>query len=166
MIFTYNDTKYIIEKTDSIYDLVKRSELLELPLSAWKELFIQKSGVCFDFILSKVLRAKIDYYDTSSNVNSFVYDNSNYWFNKETRNSLERLANASNDNVKLILGENIIEISPEKLKEFLSQLEVYASKCYLATYENLAEIKNLNTIEELINYDYICKYPGKIKLEL
>jgi hypothetical protein len=40
MIFTYNDTKYIIEKTDSIYDLVKRSELLELPLSAWKELFI------------------------------------------------------------------------------------------------------------------------------
>lgn len=111
-----------------------------------------------------ILKEQIKLYDKSSNINSFIYKNQLYWFDKNTRACLLNLANYSEQYVELVLGNNIINISPENLKKFLAQLEVYASKCYVNTQKHLLNINQLRTVEDLINYDYTIGYPDKIIL--
>ena len=44
------------------------------------------------------------------------------------------------------------------------ELEVYAGKCFTTTAQHLQNIKQLDTIEDLLKYDYTAKYPNKIIL--
>lgn len=163
---SYKDHSYVIYKGDSLKTLLTNDELLTLPLSTWKTIFEQKDGICYNDLLYRVLEQKIRYYDTSSDVNSFYYNNEKYWFSKEIRTSLQNLANSSSEDITLVLGNNLVKLSTDKVKEFLSQLEVYAGKCYVNTAKHLQSIKNLKTIEDLINYDYTSGYPSKITLKV
>ena len=104
------------------------------------------------------------YYDTSKYVNSFYYQDKQYWLSKDIRIGLFRLIDSGAEQITLQLDDNYLIISPDKLKKFLNQLEVYAGKCFATTAEHLQNIKQLSTIEELLNYDYTAKYPNKIIL--
>ena len=44
----------------------------------------------------------------------------------------------------------------------LSQLEVYALKCYNRTAEHKANVIKLESIDEMISYDYTIGYPDKL----
>lgn len=160
----YNNIDYVIRRQDSLRALLSHSELLSLPINIWKTIFEQKDGVCYPNILIQVLIALIKSYDTSPNVNSFYYNNKQYWLDKSTRVGLQNLVNSSTEPISLVLGDEIIELELDKAKKFLSDLEVYAGKCYLNTSKHLIAIKKLKTLDDIANYNYTTGYPDKITL--
>ena len=130
----------------------------------WSEILIAREGVLNFFSLKNILKKSIVYYDSSKYVNSFYYQDKQYWLSKDTRVGLFRLIDSGAKQITLQLNDNYLIISSDKLKEFLNQLEIYAGKCFSITAEHLQNIKQLNTIEELLKYDYTAKYPNKITL--
>lgn len=166
MNITYNNITYQFDRYSSYEELLKQEGLRTLPMSSWKELFEKKDGFCTYDVLIAVLEKCIEYYDTSSEVNSFYYNDKKYWFDKATRVGLWNLVNCSESTVQLVLGDEIIELSVDKAKEFLTQLEQYAAKCFIATKKNLLNIRDLHSVGDIINYDYICNYPEKIVLNV
>lgn len=161
---SHDNRYYVINKDDSLKSLLTHEGLLRLPLSVWKGLFERKDGVCYFKLMLPVLEAVIKAYDKSSNVNSFYYNDKEYWLDKATRVGLQNLANCSTGNMSLVLGSEIIELPVDKVKEFLAQLEVYAGKCYINTTQHLLAIKELKTVEDVVKYDYTSGYPDKITL--
>lgn len=159
------NNKYFILNSLSIDTLLIQQDLQSITVDEWSQIFTQLYGKTFPKNLRKVLTYKINQYDKSPEVNSFIYNNNSYWFDKDTRVGLMNLANCSGESMEIVLGDNIIEISTEKFKKFLQQLEVYAAKCFVNTQKHLNEHKKLNTVEELIDYDYTSGYPEKITLE-
>lgn len=145
--------------------MLEQEELLQLPLSKWYEIIKEKDGVCYEFTLITILIALIKYYDKSVNVNSFYYKDKQEWLDKNTRLGLQNLINSGADNITIQLKNSIIDIKATKLKEFLNQLEVYAGKCFSVTAKHLDAIKQLNTVDDLINYDFKSGYPLKITLD-
>lgn len=111
------------------------------------------------------LKTKIALYDKSDNVNSFIYKNKHYWFDKNTRLGLMNLALCSGSTMSIVLGDDVVEVNTEDFKKFLVDLELYASKCYLQTQLHLKASKDLKTIEDIMNYDYTTGYPEKVILE-
>lgn len=146
---------------DEIFDIYK--ELF--PTSKqWSEILTMREGVLNFSSLRTILKKSIAYYDTSKYVNSFYYQDKQYWLSKDIRIGLFRLIDSGAEQITLQLNDNYLIISPDKLKNFLNQLEVYAGKCFAVTAEHLQNIKQFSTIEELLNYDYTAKYPNKIIL--
>ena len=125
----------------------------------------EKDGVCYEFTLITILIALIKHYDKSINVNSFYYKDKQEWLDKNTRLGLQNLINSGADNITIQLKDSIVDIKAAKLKEFLNQLEVYAGKCFSVTAKHLEDIKQLNTVDNLINYDFKSGYPLKITLD-
>ena len=130
----------------------------------WSKILIAREGVLNFFSLKTILKKSIVYYDTSKYVNSFYYQDKQYWLSKDVRIGLFRLIDSGAKQITLQLNDNYLIISSDKLKEFLNQLEVYAGKCFSITAEHLQNIKQLSTIEELLKYDYTAKYPNKVIL--
>ena len=130
----------------------------------WSEILIAREGVLNFSSLKNILKKSIAYYDTSKYVNSFYYQDKQYWLSKDVRIGLFRLIDSGAKQITLQLNDNYLIISSDKLKEFLNQLEVYAGKCFSITAEHLQNIKQLSTIEELLKYDYTAKYPNKVIL--
>lgn len=115
-----------------------------------------------DSVKSDVLRA-IEKYDSSSEVNSFKYNGKSLWLNKETRvglmNSTSILLQAGEKNTTLWLGDITVTLPCATVIGILSQIEMYALKCYNVTAMHKLNVNGLNTIEELKAYDYKAGYP-------
>lgn len=162
LYFKHNDHTYVINKDETLKNMLTKEELLQLPLSAWKELFEQKDGTCCNNLMFTVLKAVVSAY--GEKVKSFYYKDKEYWFDSEKRTSLLSLANCGQDTIDLVIGDNIITLSTDKVKDFISQLELYSGKCFVATAKHLQSIKELHSVEDVINYDYTTGYPDKIIL--
>lgn len=158
----YNNEVIAISRDASLQQLMRNRKLMKCPLSIWNNLFIEKDGASSEYILREILKTKIQNYDSSNEVNSFILKDNKYWLNKDTRLGLQHLVNCSKDEVSIVLEDQIITISKDDASKFLSQLEVYAGQCYLQTQKHLIAIKELKTVEDLINYDYTKGYPEKI----
>lgn len=137
---------------DPILQYLDFQELLQL----WKNLYGIPSNI------KEYLEQKIKWHDISENVNSFIINGQSFWLDKNTRVGLMHLANCSSDNIQLALGDQILTIPVDMAKQLLAQLEVYAGKCYLQTQKHLLAIKQLNSVEDIINYDYTKGYPDKL----
>lgn len=160
----YNGTLYRVQKCTSLAKLLTRKDLLALPMSKWVELLNLVNGNCKVHMLQNVILHVITQYDKSSNVNSFIFKDKQLWLDKNTRLGLQQLVNSSEDKVSLVLEDEILEIPVDVANKFLKDLEVYAGKCYLNTQKHLINIKSLETLEDIINYDYTSGYPEKIVL--
>lgn len=140
---------------DPILNILSIEELIKI----WKDLY----GIPEN--LNDFLIKKIKLYSSSSNINSFFYEGKEYWLDKDNRNSLWNLSNSSLGNIEFVVGDEILNLNSLKLKAFLLKLEVYAYKCFVNTFKHLKAAKNLNNIQDIINYDYTTGYPEKIVLE-
>lgn len=165
MKINYNNEIYEFTHFQTVKDLMSINKFMELPLNIWFDILNMKEGFVSYNKLYKILVDKILYYDKSRDINSFIFNNKLYWLNKDTRVGLVNLANSTNENIILFLDPDFIEISPIKLKQHLSKIEVYSNKCYIQTQKHLQNIQQLQTIEDLINYDYTTGYPEKVILE-
>lgn len=159
-----NNKPYSIDELD-ISKIINNSELLEMYSMQEFDSLYKKYFGSYEYYYLRILEAKVKAYDNSNNVNSFLIGGEKYWLDKATRVGLMHLVNCSKDNVQLVLGDKILTFPIDFAKEFLAQLEIYAAQCYLQTQKHLIAIRELKSIEDIINYDYTSGYPEKITLE-
>ena len=136
---------------------------MSLPLKIWLEYFTRLTGQGDIAFMKKVLKYQIMKQD--SKVNVFSFRGKDYWWDKNTRIGLDRLANSGKNSYEIVLETDIIEISKNELQNLLNQLEIYANKCFVNTQRHLNAIETLNTPLELIEYNYTLGYPDKVVIE-
>lgn len=110
--------------------------------------------------------ADIVYYDKSLNVNSFYVNGLQAWIDRDTRvslmNSTQILKNSGQNSTTLWLNGNSFTIPCENLMQMLGALEIYALQCYNVTEQHKANINNLQTVEDIKQYNYTVEYPEKL----
>lgn len=158
MIVKYNNTEYNIP--NYLNQIEERGDLMSLSLKIWLEYFTKLTGQGDIAFMKKVLKYQIMKQD--SKVNIFSFRGKDYWWDKNTRIGLDRLANSGKDSYEIVFGTDIIEVSKNELQNLLNQLEIYANKCFINTQRHLNAIENLNTPLELIEYNYTLGYPNKV----
>lgn len=105
-------------------------------------------------------------YDESNSVNEFYIHGLPVWLDKNTRVGLRlrfESEKALNRETTTLWYENIqFTLKLDDAISMLYAIEVYASQCYDNTQLHLTIIKELNTIEDIIAYDYSDGYPEKL----
>ena len=112
------------------------------------------------------MKAMIEKYDGSSDVNSFYIQGMEVWLDKATRTGLKLRFEAEKAKKQLdtTLWYNGIQfpLNLENAFQMLYDIEIYASACYDNTQRHLTEVEKLETIEEVDKYDYTTGYPEKL----
>ena len=112
------------------------------------------------------LIAQITAYDTSSAVNSFTLQGKQMWLPKETRvglvNSVTIEKNAGKETTVLWFGGERYELPVDTALQMLSALELYALECYNVTAAHKAAVNALESVEDVVAYDYTQGYPEKL----
>jgi hypothetical protein len=172
MKFRINDTKVVITTSTQSVELpiktfsqalVNSSILSELTFSDLSLIWNNLYGIPNN--LQQILLKKIELYSSSDEVNAFMYKGNKHWIDKNNRNSLRSICDSSLESIDLVLGSEIISLSPSKLKAFLIKLEDYAHKCYVNTFKHSMQASTLHTPDSILEYDYTTGYPDKITLE-
>ena len=118
-----------------------------------------------EFTYKDILSVQSDLYDKSDNVNSFIYKGNKYWLDKQQRSCMKTVAESGLSEIEIVFGAITLTLPAEFVKQFILQLEAYAYKCYVNTAKHQQKIQSLQTLEDILNYDYTTGYPEKISLE-
>ena len=118
----------------------------------------------------KMVLAEIEKYDTSPSVNGFMLNGQRVWLNKDTRvglmNSTSIAKAMGKTTTTLWFGGMQIEVNCDKAIQLLSALEMYALECFNVTAAHKKAVAELNTVEEVLGYDYTKGYPEQLKMEV
>ena len=139
-------------KTIKVYhaDFIQRVSFLDNTLDVIKEEAIEQ----------------ITEYDQSEDVNSFTLQGKQMWLPKETRvglvNSVTIEKNAGKETTVLWFGGEKYELSVDTALQMLSALELYAVQCYNTTAMHKANVISLESVGDVVNYDYTLHYPEKL----
>lgn len=164
----------IIINTGSVYklddflisNLLKNDKLIsELDMKTLPETFMNIFGIDYSDSYYLILKRKIELYDKSQAVNSFIYKGKFYWLDKQQRSCIKTITESNLETIDIILDNQIITLSSDLVKQFILNLEVYAYKCNANTIKHLQTISEIYDPEDLINYDYTTGYPEKVILE-
>ena len=121
-------------------------------------------------IIQELVTDEITKYDTSENVNSFSLNGLTVWLDKDTRvglmNSTTIQKNAGLETSVLWLGTMALEVPCDQAIQLLSALEIYALDCFNVTAEHKKNILTLDSIDDLVNYDYTKGYPEKLVMNV
>ena len=109
--------------------------------------------------------AKIQDYDKSEGVNSFALNGNLVWLDKDTRvglvNSLQIEKSAGKDETELWLNGIMYKLPIDHVLQMLVVLELYAKECYNMTQQHIANVKNLDDLNRIWNYNYTKGYPKR-----
>ena len=112
----------------------------------------------------------IEAYDTSSAVNGFILNGERVWLDKATRvglmNSTQISKGMGKTTTTLWFGGMQIEVNCDKAIYLLSALEMYALECFNVTAAHKKAVAELNTVEEVLGYDYTQGYPEQLRMEV
>lgn len=118
----------------------------------------------------KMVQEQIDKYDTSPSVNGFMLNGLRVWLNKDTRvglmNSTQIAKAMGKTTTTLWFGGMQIEVNCDKAIGLLSALEMYALECFNVTAAHKKAVAELNTVEEVLGYDYTQGYPEQLRMEV
>ena len=121
-------------------------------------------------IISNAKRDKlrdIEMYDSSTEVNEFYIQDMSIWLDKSTRSGLMLRFNSElamkKENTTLWYNGISFTLPLNTAIQMLYALEVYASECYDNTQSHLAAVENLETLDEILEYNYRVGYPEKLK---
>ena len=118
----------------------------------------------------KMVLAEIEKHDTSPAVNGFMLNGQRVWLNKDTRvglmNSTSIAKAMGQKTTTLWFGGMQIEVNCDKAIGLLSALEMYALECFNVTAAHKKAVAELNTVEEVLGYDYTKGYPEQLKMEV
>ena len=130
--------------------------------------FIQRVSF-FDNALDVIKEEAIEQiteYDQSEDVNSFTLQGKIMWLPKETRvglvNSVTIEKNAGKETTVLWFGGEKYELPVNTALQMLSALELYALECYNVTAAHKAAVNALESVEDVVAYDYTQGYPEKL----
>lgn len=118
----------------------------------------------------EILLADIDAYDKSSAVNGFALNGAVVWLDKATRvglmNSTSIAKGMGQATTTLWFGGMKIVVNCDKAIGLLSALEMYALECFNVTAAHKKAVAELNTVEDVLGYDYTKGYPEQLKMEV
>lgn len=118
----------------------------------------------------KMVMEQIDKYDTSPSVNGFMLNGLRVWLNKDTRvglmNSTQIAKGMGQTTTTLWFGGMKMEVDCDKAIGLLSALEMYALECFNVTAKHKAAVEKMQTVEEVLGYDYTQGYPEQLKMEV
>lgn len=118
----------------------------------------------------KMVLEQIDKYDTSPSVNGFMLNGQRVWLNKDTRvglmNSTQIAKAMGKTTTTLWFGGMQIEVNCDKAIGLLSALEMYALECFNVTAAHKKAVAELNTVEEVLEYDYTAGYPEVLEMRI
>ena len=118
----------------------------------------------------KMVLEQIDKYDTSPSVNGFMLNGQRVWLNKDTRvglmNSTSIAKAMGKKTTTLWFGGMQIEVDCDKAIGLLSALEMYALECFNVTATHKKAVAELNTVEEVLEYDYTKGYPEQLRYDI
>ena len=130
--------------------------------------FIQRVSF-FDNALGVIKEEAIEQiteYDQSEDVNSFTLQGKQMWLPKETRvglvNSITIEKNAGKKTTVLWFDGERYELPVDTALQMLSTLELYAVQCYNTTAMHKANVISLESVCDVVNYDYTLHYPEKL----
>ena len=130
--------------------------------------FIQRVSF-FDNALGVIKEEAIEQiteYDQSEDVNSFTLQGKQMWLPKETRvglvNSITIEKNAGKKTTVLWFDGERYELPVDTALQMLSTLELYAVQCYNTTAMHKANVISLESVDDVVNYDYTLHYPEKL----
>lgn len=116
-----------------------------------------------------MLNAKIEAYDSSRHVNEFTIGGVHVWLDKSTRVGLALRfeAEVAAGKTETALWYNGMNFTlPLKGDEssfaLLYAIELYASACYDNTQQHYANVYKLESVEDVVAYDYTTGYPPKL----
>ena len=114
--------------------------------------------------------AAIEAYDTSFAVNGFMLNGQRVWLDKATRvglmNSTSIAKAMGKTTTTLWFGRMKIEMNCDKAIGLLSALEMYALQCFNVTAAHKKAVSELNTVEEVLEYDYTKGYPEQLRYDI
>ena len=149
---SFADSEEREAKTIKVYhaDFIQRVSFADNALNVAKEQLIEE----------------IDEYDTSSDVNSFTLGGKQMWLPKETRvglvNSITIEKAAGKENTTLWFDGEKYELPVDDALQMLSALELYALECYNVTAAHKANVMALESVGDVVAYDYESGYPDKL----
>ena len=158
--------KSVEERED--YSFTADEEREAKTLKVYHADFIQRVSF-FDNALDVIKEEAIEQiteYDQSEDVNSFTLQGKQMWLPKETRvglvNSVTIEKNAGKETTVLWFGGERYELSVDTALQMLSALELYALECYNVTAAHKAAVNALESVEDVVAYDYTQGYPEKL----
>lgn len=137
------------------------------------------SGLTLDQAKARMI-AEINAYDTSDNVNSFFLQMGDqkfqWWIDRNTRISLSRSVQIEKEaqeamkvpEPKTTIWYNSIELnlSCDAVQGMLNALELYALACYSTTASHVAAVEKMDSIEDVLSYNYKTDYPEKLTFNI
>lgn len=109
---------------------------------------------------------EIEVYDISENVNGFFLGDTLLWLDKDTRtglvNTLNSAAIVGREQVNIWFSGLYITLHIDEARQLLAALEIYATDCYNITAQHKVDVMNLETIEEVDDYDIAQGYPERL----
>ena len=158
--------KSVEERED--YSFTADEEREAKTLKVYHADFIQRVSF-FDNALDVIKEEAIEQiteYDQSEDVNSFTLQGKQMWLPKETRvglvNSVTIEKNAGKETTVLWFGGEKYELPVDTALQMLSSLELYALECYNVTAAHKAAVNALESVEDVVAYDYTQGYPEKL----
>ena len=117
-------------------------------------------------VLRNTIRLKtlaIEEYAKTSAVKTYNINGVAGWEDSDARTSISKAAtdkeNAGRTEYTLYHGGVGFVVTPARVREILSAVEVYASDCYDTTEHHKAAIKDMTDIQEVEDYDFTLDYP-------
>lgn len=118
----------------------------------------------------KMVLAEIEKHDKSSAVNGFILNGERVWLDFELRDRVyqgnERLQRIGRTDTTLWLGNHCYNLSIEQAQNIISHIEAYAKDCYNVTAAHKAAVEKLQTVEEVLAYDYTAGYPKVLEMRI
>lgn len=112
----------------------------------------------------------IEEYDVSPSVNGFILNGQRVWLDKATRvglmNSTSIAKAMGQPTTTLWLGDVKLVVDCDKAIGLLSALEMYALECFNVTAAHKKAVAELNTVEDVLGYDYTQGYPEQLEMEV
>lgn len=168
----YTDKEQIAILLNKDEDQIEYNRLIE-----WKDFSKTYSDKLINFLNDSEIKSDLDiakeqklnqlrYYDSSSNVNGFIYDGQDLWIDKATRVGLVNATHAAiatgNETMTFGIQGIVLTLPCTQILQILYELEMYALECYNITLQHRNNIITLTDIESVKSYNYTLNYPQKL----
>lgn len=153
----------IIKDDKAIYNPTE-----DIILSDGWELYIEQENDSINTKENKLSNKikEIKRYDSSERINCFFIKTNKMWLDKATRVGLKLRFESELENgleeTTLWYEDNSYTLKINEAQKMLSAIELYASKCYDNTQKHIANVKKLETIEEIEAYNFKLGYPENL----
>ena len=152
--FDANYQTYTVSYVEDADTITKQYSIVYLPIETLKEVKLKELAD----------------YDTSEDVNGFIFNNKTAWFDKDTRaalsTSIESALLLGESTITFVVNDKDFSIDIPTAKQMLAAVQRYADKCFLVTEAHKRAIKGLSEAESIVNYDFKTGYPTKVTFTL